>query len=96
MSKQAVEQVVRKASTDARFRAQLAKDFKAAVKPFKLTAAEKIQLQKGAGIPETGQVPERQAARALGRVQARALPRAVPRTVTTRLATRVVPRTTEI
>jgi hypothetical protein len=63
MSKQALEQVVRKASTDARFRGQLAKDFEVAVKPFKLTAAEKAQLRKGASISATAKVPERQAAR---------------------------------
>ena len=79
MSKLAVEQVVRKASTDARFRAQLAKDFEIAVKPFKLTAAEKAQLRKGAGVPTTAKVPERQAARAAARLDARASTRAAVR-----------------
>src|ERR1700716_30647 len=71
MSKLAVEQVVRKASTDARFRAQLAGDFEVAVKSFKLTAAEKTQLRKGASISATAKVPERQAARLATRQEAR-------------------------
>jgi hypothetical protein len=79
MSKQAVDQVVRKASTDARFRAQLARDFEVAVKPFKLTAAEKAQIRKGAGVPTAAKVPERQAARANSRVDARAATRAMAR-----------------
>ena len=78
MSKQAVEQVVRKASTDARFRAQLAGDFEVAVKSFKLTAAEKTQLRKGASISATAKVPERQAARLATRQEARQANRSEP------------------
>jgi hypothetical protein len=98
MSKQAVEQVIRKASTDARFRAQLAKDFEIAVKPFKLTAAEKAQLRKGAGVPATAKVPERQAARATARATARLTDRATARLTdraTARLTDRATARLTE-
>src|ERR1700682_2149837 len=91
MSKQAVEQVVRKASTDARFRTQLARDFEVAVKPFKLTAAEKAQLRSGAGAPATAKVPERQAARANARLDSRASARANAR-LDTRAATRAAAR----
>ena len=94
MSKQALEQVVRKASTDARFRGQLAKDFEVAVKPFKLTAAEKAQLRKGAGVPATAKVPERQAARATARLTDRATARATAR-LTDRATARATARLTE-
>jgi hypothetical protein len=79
MSKQAVEQVVRKASTDARFRTQLVRDFEVALKPFKLTIAEKAQLRKGAGVPVMATVPERQAARATARQTVRATARQTAR-----------------
>jgi ribosomal protein S28E/S33 len=68
MSKAAVDQILRKASADARFRSQLKKDFDVAVKPYSLTAAEKKQLRSGAGVATTASVPEREAARAQGRV----------------------------
>jgi hypothetical protein len=94
MSKQAVEQVVRKASTDARFRAQLAGDFDVAVKPFKLTAAEKAHLRKGASISATAKVPERQAARQAARQEARQAARVSER-VAARVTERVAARVTE-
>jgi hypothetical protein len=94
MSKLAVEQVVRKASTDARFRARLAKDFEVAVKPFKLTATEKAQLRKGAAVPATAKVPERQAARQLARQLERATPRQLER-ATPRQLERATPRQLE-
>ncbi len=48
MSKQAVEEILRKASADARFRSRLKSDFEAATKRYKLTAVEKQQLRAGA------------------------------------------------
>jgi hypothetical protein len=94
MSKQAVEQVVRKASTDARFRTQLARDFEVALKPFKLTIAEKAQLRKGAGVPVMAKVPERQAARATARQTVRATARQSER-ATPRQSERATARQTE-
>ena len=101
MSKQALEQVVRKASTDARFRAQLASEFQVAVKPYKLTAAEKAQLRKGASITAAAKVPERQAARDTTRLDARADARQLARASdrvsareTARLSTREAARLT--
>lgn len=89
MSKQALEQVVRKASSDAAFRAKLAKDFDVAVKPYKLTAAEKKQLRPGTAAQATEHVPERQAAqRQAARLQTRALARSESRIESKRLAAR--------
>jgi hypothetical protein len=75
MTKTAVEEILRKASSDARFRAQLKRDFDVTVKRYTLTEAEKKQLRSGAGIETSASAPERQAARALERNQTRALER---------------------
>ena len=61
MSKTAVEQILRKATSDARFRTQLKKDFDVAVKPYTLTATEKTKL-RATGTITSPAVPERQAA----------------------------------
>jgi hypothetical protein len=47
MSKEVLEQVILKASSDARFRAQLNDNFEAATRPYDLSAEEKSELQKG-------------------------------------------------
>ena len=47
MSKEVLEQVILKASSDARFRAQLNDNFEAAIRPYDLSPDEKSQLQKG-------------------------------------------------
>ena len=47
MSKEVLEQVVLKASSDARFRAQLNDNFEAATRPYDLSPEEKSELQKG-------------------------------------------------
>jgi len=47
MSKEVLEQVILKASSDARFRAQLNDNFEAATRPYDLSPEEKSELQKG-------------------------------------------------
>jgi hypothetical protein len=47
MSKEVLEQVILKASSDARFRAQLNDNFEAAIRPYELSPEEKSELQKG-------------------------------------------------
>jgi hypothetical protein len=47
MSKEVLEQVILKASSDARFRAQLNDNFEAAIRPYDLNPEEKSELQKG-------------------------------------------------
>jgi len=47
MSKEVLEQVILKASSDARFRAQLNDNFEAAIRPYDLSPDEKSELQKG-------------------------------------------------
>ena len=47
MSKEVLEQVILKASSDARFRAQLNDNFEAALRPYDLNPDEKAELQKG-------------------------------------------------
>jgi hypothetical protein len=47
MSKEALEQVVLKASSDARFRTELTDNFDAAIRPYDLTDEEKDQLRQG-------------------------------------------------
>ena len=47
MSKEVLEQVILKASSDARFRAQLNDNFEAAIRPYDLSPEEKSELQKG-------------------------------------------------
>ncbi len=64
MSKQALEDVLRRASTDAAFRARLSTDFDVTVKPYELTEAEKQHLRGGATdwAIRSQEVPARQAA----------------------------------
>jgi hypothetical protein len=50
MSKQAFDQVIQRASSDARFKASLSDNFDAAVRPYELTADEKARLAKGLGL----------------------------------------------
>ncbi|MEA2634501.1 MAG: hypothetical protein QOH92_1268 [Chloroflexota bacterium] len=47
MSKEVLEQVILKASSDARFRAQLNDNFEAATRPYDLSPEEKSELKKG-------------------------------------------------
>jgi hypothetical protein len=47
MSKEALEQVVTKASSDARFRMELTDNFDSAIRPYDLTDEEKDQLRQG-------------------------------------------------
>ena len=47
MSKEVLEQVILKASSDARFRAQLNDNFDAAPRPYDLSPEEKSELKKG-------------------------------------------------
>jgi hypothetical protein len=49
MSKEVLEQVVLKASSDARFRAQMNDNFEAALRPYDLSPAEKAKLRSGIG-----------------------------------------------
>ncbi|HEX9095295.1 MAG TPA: hypothetical protein VF990_04250 [Candidatus Dormibacteraeota bacterium] len=51
MSKEVLEQVVLKASSDARFRAQMNDDFEAALRPYDLSPAEKEKLRSGIAGP---------------------------------------------
>lgn len=54
MSKEVLEQVVLKASSDARFRAQLSDNFEAAIRQYDLTAEEKSKLRSGLTGAGTG------------------------------------------
>ena len=49
MSQEALEEVLRKASSDAQFRNRLQTDLEGAVRGFDLSAQEKQQLRTGAG-----------------------------------------------
>ncbi len=64
MSKEALDDVLRRASSDAMFRSRLQTDFDAAIRPYDLTAEEKQRLNAGAGVQaiRSEAVPERQAA----------------------------------
>ena len=64
MSEKVLEEVLRKASSDAQFRDRLQTDLEGAVRGFDLTPQEKEQLRAGAGdrAGRSGAVPERQAA----------------------------------
>jgi hypothetical protein len=50
MSKQSLDQVIQRASSDARFRASLSDNFDGAVRSYDLSYEEKAQLAKGLGI----------------------------------------------
>jgi hypothetical protein len=50
MSKESLDQVLQRASTDARFRASLSANFEGAVRQFDLSNEEKARLAKGLGI----------------------------------------------
>jgi hypothetical protein len=63
MSKEVLEQVVLKASSDARFRAQMNDNFEAALRPYDLSPAEKSKLRSGiAGISDDREVRRMMAA----------------------------------
>lgn len=50
MSKQSLDQIIQRASSDARFRALLGDNFEGAVRPYDLTGEERVQLAKGLGL----------------------------------------------
>jgi hypothetical protein len=50
MSKQAFDQVIQRASSDARFKASLSDNFEGAVRAYDLTNDEKASLTKGLGL----------------------------------------------
>ena len=50
MSKSSLDQVIQRASSDARFRASLNDNFEGAVRQYDLTGQEKLQLAKGLGL----------------------------------------------
>jgi hypothetical protein len=63
MSKEVLEQVVLKASSDARFRAQMNDDFDAALRPYDLSPEEKSKLRSGiAGLGDEREVRRTMAA----------------------------------
>jgi hypothetical protein len=63
MSKEVLEQVVLKASSDARFRAQMNDNFEAALRPYDLSPAEKSKLRSGiAGLSDDREVRRMMAA----------------------------------
>jgi hypothetical protein len=51
MSKQAFDQVIQRASSDARFKASLSDNFEGAVRAYDLTDEETVRLAKGLGLP---------------------------------------------
>jgi hypothetical protein len=53
MSKQSLDQVIQRASSDARFRASLGDNFDGAVRPYDLSYEERAQLAKGLGLSPT-------------------------------------------
>ena len=70
MSKQAFDQVIQRASSDARFKASLSDNFEGAVRPYDLSDDEKARLAKGLGLraaPSAQPMPE-----AVGPPEARA------------------------
>ena len=50
MSKQAFDQVIQRASSDARFKALLSDNFEGAVRAYDLTGEERARLAKGLGL----------------------------------------------
>ena len=50
MSKQSLDQVIQRASSDARFKASLSDNFEGAVRPYDLSGDEKVRLAKGLGL----------------------------------------------
>jgi hypothetical protein len=50
MSKQSVDKVIQRASSDARFRASLSDNFDGALRSYELSSEEKAQLAKGLGL----------------------------------------------
>jgi len=50
MSKQSLDQVIQRASSDARFKASLSDNFEGAVRPYDLSDDEKARLAKGLGL----------------------------------------------
>ena len=51
MSKESLDQVIQRASSDARFKASLSDNFEGAVRPYDLSDDEKAKLAKGLGLP---------------------------------------------
>jgi peptide/nickel transport system ATP-binding protein len=51
MSKQAFDQVIQRASSDARFKASLSDNFDGAVRGYDLSNDEKVRLANGLGMP---------------------------------------------
>jgi peptide/nickel transport system ATP-binding protein len=51
MSKQAFDQLIQRASSDARFKASLSDNFDGAVRAYDLTDEERARLAKGLGLP---------------------------------------------
>ena len=73
MSKEVLEQVVLKASSDARFRAQLNDNFDGALRPYDLSPAEKAKVRSGvAGLSDDREVRRMMAATAASTVAASA------------------------
>ncbi len=50
MSKEVLEQVILKASSDARFRAQLNDNFESAIRPYNLSPEEKAKVRAGTAV----------------------------------------------
>ena len=50
MSKQSLDQVLQRASSDARFRASLSDNFDGAIRSYGLSSEERAQLAKGLGL----------------------------------------------
>jgi hypothetical protein len=50
MSKESLDQVIQRASSDARFKASLSDNFEGAVRPYDLSDDEKAKLAKGLGL----------------------------------------------
>jgi hypothetical protein len=51
MSKQTFDEVIQRASSDARFKASLSDNFEGAVRTYDLTGEEKVRLANGLGMP---------------------------------------------
>jgi hypothetical protein len=54
MSKQSLDQIIQRASSDARFRSSLGENFEGALRSYDLTGPEKIQLARAIGISVSG------------------------------------------
>src|ERR1700694_2567926 len=72
MSKQSLDQVIQRASSDARFRDSLSANFEGAVRSYDLSDDEKVQLAKGLGL-SAGASAEPMAAAVAGSMTASSL-----------------------